>query len=486
MSGALAQRCTSMRRVLTFECVCLDCPDDALALFATHFKAYVDGTADGAAPHDDLQLPRLVYEMLHHVVAVRAMSAAAAAAAAFGGACSVLCARRRDRSSCVGFLCLQGRVRPSQLMAMVEPHKDALPGSSAEEVVVEALWLVGLELTSAIKSAVKAELTVAAGASACAGAGAGAGAGAAKPPSADAVKSATKAALAKSSQLANLASTVRALVDMKAVRSAIVMERLDGELLAASRLVADAAKLRRRCIRMNTKMMYTQNKFNLLREDAEGFAKLLVELLRPLTPCAWTAVCCCVTRASYAYCACLCVGGSSDAAVRHAQHAVAGRVLSSGPQPGVGPGIDIVRAGPLPGVGSNTPVPTHPHPGVSLSPCHRVPFHQKLGNACYLDLVDLFRSDHLPHVLGFRFQSATEAQRPTPSSLYRLAATLIASGRLTVEALAPHLAPSLKETAKAAKSIDAAMQAQITSFTTVNLSGGGPVASGGLCAAALC
>lgn len=54
---------------------------------------------------------------------------------------------------------------------------------------------------------------------------------------------------------------------------------VDGDLLAAAGLLAPAPAgpdaWRRREVRAHTRLAYTQRKFNLLREEAEGYAKLL-------------------------------------------------------------------------------------------------------------------------------------------------------------------------------------------------------------------
>ena len=59
-----------------------------------------------------------------------------------------------------------------------------------------------------------------------------------------------------------------------------VMEAADDDLLEAAGIVVSAAMWHRKGIRVNTKAVYTQQKFNLLREEGEGYAKLLAALNR--------------------------------------------------------------------------------------------------------------------------------------------------------------------------------------------------------------
>lgn len=59
-----------------------------------------------------------------------------------------------------------------------------------------------------------------------------------------------------------------------------LLESGDGDFLAATGLVVNAAAWHRKNIRVNTKAVYQQHKFNLLREEGEGFAKLITVLNR--------------------------------------------------------------------------------------------------------------------------------------------------------------------------------------------------------------
>eukprot|EP00871_Galdieria_phlegrea_P005522 jgi/Galph1/5971/GphlegSOOS_G4556.1 len=57
-------------------------------------------------------------------------------------------------------------------------------------------------------------------------------------------------------------------------------ESLEFECLETLGLLSSATQWTRKAIRTNTRLFYTQEKFNLLREESEGFAKLVTDLFR--------------------------------------------------------------------------------------------------------------------------------------------------------------------------------------------------------------
>ncbi|THV05422.1 hypothetical protein K435DRAFT_647314 [Dendrothele bispora CBS 962.96] len=61
-------------------------------------------------------------------------------------------------------------------------------------------------------------------------------------------------------------------------------ERLDSSLLEATGLIPDKNTFERKEIRTRTGLFYKQNKFNLLREQSEGYSKLTIELTSNLGP----------------------------------------------------------------------------------------------------------------------------------------------------------------------------------------------------------
>ncbi|KIY45922.1 hypothetical protein FISHEDRAFT_76157 [Fistulina hepatica ATCC 64428] len=77
---------------------------------------------------------------------------------------------------------------------------------------------------------------------------------------------------------ATIANIVWRLLDAKIVDPLACRERLDTTILEAVKLIADKTSIGKREVRMRTSLFYRQNKFNLLREQSEGYSKLLVEL----------------------------------------------------------------------------------------------------------------------------------------------------------------------------------------------------------------
>lgn len=58
----------------------------------------------------------------------------------------------------------------------------------------------------------------------------------------------------------------------------VLMKVAESELLAEAGVALDAKTFHRKEIRLHTKLVYAQQKFNLLREDNEGYAKLIAAL----------------------------------------------------------------------------------------------------------------------------------------------------------------------------------------------------------------
>ena len=60
--------------------------------------------------------------------------------------------------------------------------------------------------------------------------------------------------------------------------SSLLQERLEGEFLESLGLISTAATLMQRERRAATQAQFAQRKYNLLREESEGYAKLIAEL----------------------------------------------------------------------------------------------------------------------------------------------------------------------------------------------------------------
>ncbi|PJF17453.1 hypothetical protein PSACC_02740 [Paramicrosporidium saccamoebae] len=79
-------------------------------------------------------------------------------------------------------------------------------------------------------------------------------------------------------QRAVLGSLIQTLMERQVVDEDVLRERLEPELLELAGLLPSAQIFNKKIIRINTNMLYKQQKFNLLREESEGFAKLIAVL----------------------------------------------------------------------------------------------------------------------------------------------------------------------------------------------------------------
>ncbi|XP_056012472.1 THO complex subunit 2-like isoform X2 [Ostrea edulis] len=69
----------------------------------------------------------------------------------------------------------------------------------------------------------------------------------------------------------------------KMVASSLLKERLDLETLESLGLLSSKAQFSQKYVKLKTKLYYKQKKFNLLREESEGYAKLISELNQDIT-----------------------------------------------------------------------------------------------------------------------------------------------------------------------------------------------------------
>ncbi len=78
--------------------------------------------------------------------------------------------------------------------------------------------------------------------------------------------------------LALLAKVVARLVHLQVVPHRLILERLEPTLLEEAALLTSAAAFSKKVARVNTASLYRQQKYNLLREESEGFSKVVVLL----------------------------------------------------------------------------------------------------------------------------------------------------------------------------------------------------------------
>lgn len=117
---------------------------------------------------------------------------------------------------------------------------------------------------------------------------------------------------------------------------------------------------------------------------------------------------------------------------------------------------------------------------------------QQIWNTSFLVLLKHFRKTSLGHVIGFKLshyhESNTYTSPPgsastadvsvvsplnktaTPSSLYKLVATLLSSNLLDLNNLLPYLSPNISEMFLKYKEQQAELKKEITSYGVVNLS----------------
>ncbi|ETV69311.1 hypothetical protein, variant 1 [Aphanomyces astaci] len=172
----------------------------------------------------------------------------------------------------------------------------------------------------------------------------------------------------------------RALVPPATLKSVLELEILHEAGISSE----PTATIMKKVVRINTRNLYTQNKFNLLKEESEGFAKVLCLLHSDIT--------CETLQASKQNL--LSLIGYFDLDPN--------RVL------------DLVLDA----------------------------YEVHYTNECFMELLTEFKVDGIAHVLGFKFQFYARQSIPAPRSLFRLAATLIQHDLLTLAVVYPHLSPT--------------------------------------------
>ncbi|CAA0814725.1 THO complex subunit 2 [Striga hermonthica] len=183
------------------------------------------------------------------------------------------------------------------------------------------------------------------------------------------------------------------LVESTLVPLRFFQERSDEEFLWESEMIKiKAADLKAKEVRVNTRLLYQQTKFNLLREESEGYAKLVTLLCQ--------------------------VPEASD---ENASAATVGIIKSLIGHFDLDPNrvFDIVLE------------------------C----FELQLDNSIFLDLIPIFPKSHASHILGFKFQyfQRVEINTPVPTRLYQLTALLVKKKFIEVDSIYSHLLPKDEE-----------------------------------------
>ncbi|KAJ7283481.1 transcription factor/nuclear export subunit protein 2-domain-containing protein [Mycena rebaudengoi] len=272
-----------------------------------------------------------------------------------------------------------------------------------------------------------------------------------------------------------ITNVVKQLVNLHIVHPAFCRERLDSAILGSVGLISDKTTLDKKEIRTRTGLFYKQNKFNLLREQSEGYSKLTAELTSSLGPAHSSAT----GQPTESY-------SSIEDRARPVWEKVISLIgyFDLDPNRALDVILDVL----------SVHLVTHYSFFLALlsfspwSASYRRPLMDKsdfdmnvdqapgLFKGRTLDDV-LILADRRPHdartqgssprvmaqVVGFKFAyyQSPDVSEPTPKNLYLTAAILIREGFITLEDLYPHVSPNDIEMDQVNKDYLADVQARI-------------------------
>ncbi|KAL8617110.1 hypothetical protein ACOMHN_014280 [Nucella lapillus] len=172
------------------------------------------------------------------------------------------------------------------------------------------------------------------------------------------------------------------------VTESLLKERLEQDTLEVANLVSSRQQFQQKYVKTKTRLYYKQQKFNLLREESEGYSKLLVELNQDFAD-----------------------NVTPESVLQHIKSLIGCFDLDPNRV------IDVM-----------------------LESFECRPQLQDF----YLPLLRSYVSDPvtLCHTLGFRFHFYLPQEIETPSSLFQVAALLLKNGLVDLDTLYPHLLPS--------------------------------------------
>lgn len=188
---------------------------------------------------------------------------------------------------------------------------------------------------------------------------------------------------------ARLIKLAKWLVESALVPLRLFHERCEEEFLWEAEMIKiKAQELKGKEVRVNTRLLYQQTKFNLLREESEGYAKLVTLLCR-----------------------------GSEAATENASTATIGIIKSLIGHFDLDPNrvFDIVLE------------------------C----FELQPDNKIFLELIPIFPKSHASQILGFKFQyyQRIEVNTSVPFGLYQLTALLVKEEFIDLDSIYAHLLP---------------------------------------------
>eukprot|EP00850_Spirogloea_muscicola_P022111 SM000277S10346 [mRNA] locus=s277:6832:17596:- [translate_table: standard] len=215
-------------------------------------------------------------------------------------------------------------------------------------------------------------------------------------------------------------SQAKWLVDSAMVPARVLLERCDSDFLFEIGLIRiKASDFRAKEVRLNTRLMYNQTKFNLFREESEGFAKL-VTLLSQLR------------------------GNASTSGAKAAE-----TITSLIGHFDLDPNrvLDVLLD------------------CYELQPDSRV----------FLELIHTFPKSHVPHILGFKFQfyQRDEVEEAVPQSLFVLAANLVKASFVSLDDVYAHLQPKDEDSLIAYQDVHAMRMEAVSRIGKINLAATG-------------
>lgn len=233
---------------------------------------------------------------------------------------------------------------------------------------------------------------------------------------------------------------MKSLADKKIVDPSLLLSSLEFSLLVGAGLVKDEVALQRRLIKLNTGLVYRQQKYNLLREELEGYARLAV-------------------------------------------------VLAKMPPSRGDSNIDQYITNVLSLVGSFDLDPNRVL-DVILD-C----FEEQPLNLSFVLLLGTFRRANILHILGFKYTLYTNKEVPAteskesvgtgakenttvvkrvqaacaPFTLHLITAMLLTNGVVTLDELLPYFANTAQDTASKAAVKEKSIESEVKSFGVINL-----------------
>jgi THO complex subunit 2 len=187
-------------------------------------------------------------------------------------------------------------------------------------------------------------------------------------------------------------SIIQFLMAKNLITPRVLLERLDESTLAGCSLITDSTLFMRRRVRVQTKLMYEQQKFNLLREESEGFAKVITELTL----------------------------------------------------------IELTSSN-LPIVFSNIQSLIgffNLDPNRVLDLILEV-FEHHINNPAFIELVQRFNTHALPQILGFKLLPENEVSKASSRSIFKVVAQLLKNNCFSLADIWPYLTPEDEEMKKA-------------------------------------